>query len=159
MNKLAKVQELIATSFRKQVKGDKRLKNAYLLVHSEKSGIDINIAEGKTDGISANPEQSNHLASVGKLFTATIVSMLHDKGFLSFNDKIAKHLDEGLMSGLHIYKGKDYSGDISIKHLLKQTSGLNDVFFPLIEKMISDPTLEMTAKEAVEWGKYCIYNY
>ncbi|MCF8363827.1 MAG: beta-lactamase family protein [Prolixibacteraceae bacterium] len=153
MDKIAIVKEQIETIFRKQVRGDKKLKNAYLLVHSDKLGIDMNIAEGKTDEISANPKQANHLASVGKLFTATLVGMLNDKGLLSFDDKIAQHLDAELMRGLHIFKGKDYSGDISIKHLLQQTSGLNDVFFPLLKKMIKDPKLEMSAREAVEWGK------
>ncbi len=153
MKKIAIVQEQIETIFRQQVRRDKKLKNGYLLVNSEKLGIDINIAEGKTDGISANPKQANHLASVGKLFTATLISMFNDKGLLSFEDKIAQHLDAELMQGLQVYKGKDYSDDISIKHLLKQTSGLNDVFFPLLKKMINDTKLEMSVKEALEWGK------
>ena len=153
MDKSSTVQEKIISKFRQQVKNDNRVKNAYLLVHSGKLGIDINIAEGKTGGIRANPEQANHLASVGKLFTATVVSMLHDKGLLSFDDKIANYLDADLMRGLHVYKGKEYSGDISIRHLLKQTSGLSDVFFPLLKKMMNDPKLEMTVREALEWGK------
>ena len=153
MEKIAIVQEQIEIIFRQQVNSDKKVKNAYLLVHSEKLGIDINIAEGKTGEIKANPKQANHLASVGKLFTATVIGMLHDKGMLDFDDTIAQYLDADLMRGLHIYKGKDYSGDISIKHLLKQTSGLNDVFFPLFKKMIDDPNLEMTVRQTLEWGK------
>ena len=153
MEKKAIVQEKIKAIFRQQVNNDKKLKNAYLLVYSEKLGIDINIAEGKTDGIQANPKQSNHMASVGKLFTATIIGMLHDKGQLNFEEKISKYLDKDLLSELHIFKGKDYSGAISIKHLLTQTSGLNDVFFPLLKKMIQNPNLEMTVREALEWGK------
>ncbi len=147
------VQEAIETSFRRQVQNDKKVKNAYLLVYSEKLGVNINIAEGKTGEIPANPKQANHLASVGKLFTATIVGMLHDKGFLDFEDRIEKYLDADLMSGLHFYKGKDYSGDITIKHLLNQTSGLNDIFFPLLKKMIGDPNFEITVKGALHWGK------
>ena len=153
MKRISAVQEKIESKFRQQVQNDKKVKNGYLLVHSGKLGIDINIAEGKTGEIQANPKQANHLASVGKLFTATLVSMLHDKGLLSFDDKIVNYLDADLMRGLHVYKRKDYSGDISIKHLLKQTSGLNDVFFPLLKKMMNDPNLEMTVKEALEWGK------
>jgi len=153
MEKIAIVQEQIETIFRQQVNNDKKLKNAYLLVHSEKLGIDINIAEGKTDGIPANPKQSNHMASVGKLFTATVIGMLHDKGQLNFEEKISKYLDKDLLSELHIYRGKDYSGAISIKHLLTQTSGLNDVFSPLFKKMIKNPNLKMTVREALEWGK------
>jgi len=147
------VQEQIETIFRQEVNGDKKVKNAYLLVHSEKLGIDINIAEGKTGELQANPKQANHLASVGKLFTATLIGMLHDKNRLNFDDKIAQYLDADMMYGLHIYKGKDYSRDISIKHLLKQTSGLNDVFFPLFKKMTDDRNLEMTVRQALEWGK------
>lgn len=153
MTKIAMVQEKIECIFRQQVNSDKKVKNAYLLVHSEKLGVDINIAEGKTGEIQANPKQANHLASVGKLFTATVICMLYDKGMLDFDDSIAQYLDTNMMRGLHIYKGKDYSGDISIKHLLKQTSGLNDVFFPLFKKMIDNPNLEMTVRKALEWGK------
>ena len=153
MEKIVNVQEKIESVFRKQVLNDKKVKNAYLLVHSEKLGIDLNIAEGKTGEIQANPKQANHLASVGKLFTATVIGVLQDKDQLNFNDKIAQYLDKEMMNGLHVYKGKDYSGDISITHLLKQTSGLNDVFFPLFKKMMNDPNLEMTVREALEWGK------
>ena len=88
-----------------------------------------------------------------QIVKATVIGMLQDKGLLNFDDKIAQYLDTELMRGLHVYKGKDYSGDISIKHLLKQTAGLNDVFFPLCKKMINDPNIEMTVREALVWGK------
>ncbi len=143
----------IENAFRKIVKNDKKVRNAYLLVHSEKLNVDINIAEGKTGDIAANPEQANHMASVGKLFTATIIGMLNDKGLISFEDKIINYLDEELMDGLHVYKGVDYSADISVKHLLTQTSGLNDVFFRLFNKIKVDPEFEITPREAVIWGK------
>ncbi len=153
MEKKAVINEKIETKFRQKVLKDKNVKNAYLLVHSEKLGIDMNIAEGKTGDIPADPRQANHLASVGKLFTATIVGMLCDKGLLNYDDRIVQYLDTDVMNSLHVYKGKDYSGEITVKHLLKQTSGLNDVFFPLFKKMASNPDLEMTVREALEWGK------
>ena len=128
MKKIAAVQDKIESAFRQKVLNDKKVKNAYLLVYSEKPGMDIDIAEGKTGDVQANPKQANHLASVGKIFTATVIGMLHDKGLLQFDDKILQYLDSGLMSGLHIYKGKDYSGEITIRQLLMQTSGLYDVF-------------------------------
>mgnify|MGYP006287351839 CR=1 FL=1 len=153
MEKSSSIKEKIESTFRQQVKKDKKVKNAYLLVHSEKLGIELNIAEGSTGEIPAHPDQPNHLASVGKIFTATLIGMLHDKALLDYDDKIANYLDPDLMNGLHVYKGKDYSGEITIKQLLKQTSGLNDVFFPLVEKMMKDPQLEFTVREALEWGK------
>jgi D-alanyl-D-alanine carboxypeptidase len=153
METIATLQEKIEANFRQQVIQDKKVSNAYLLVHSEKSGINLNIAEGKTGDVRADPRQANHLASVGKLFTATVIGMLSDKGLLNFDDRIAQYLDADLMSNLHVYKGKDYSGDITIKQLLKQTSGLNDVFYHLLKKMINNPDFKITVREALEWGK------
>ncbi len=78
----------IEKSFGKQVRKDKTVKNAFLLVSSDKLKIDIRIAEGKTGDIDANPHQPNHLASVGKLFTAAVIGILHEQEKLSFDDKI-----------------------------------------------------------------------
>lgn len=139
----------IESNFRNICKNDKKVDNAFLFVHSDKLGVHLNIAEGET----ANTEQPNHLASVGKLFTATIIAILHEKKKLDFDDKISKHLDHELMSGLHIYKGKDYSNEITIRHLLMQTSGLNDVFYDLFKKMSKDETFKPTTRDAVFWGK------
>jgi len=147
------IQAKIEDKFRKQVRSDKKVKNACLLVHSEKLNINLNIAEGATGNTTADINQPNHLASVGKLFTATIVSILYERGWLDFNDPIGKYLDADLMNRLHVFKGKDYSDQISIRHLLMQTSGLNDVFYQLWEKMTDDPEFRITPREAVIWGK------
>jgi D-alanyl-D-alanine carboxypeptidase len=147
------VQSRIETAFRRQTRKDDRIRNAYLLVYSDRLGIDLRAAEGRTGSFAASTEQPLYLASVGKLFTATIVSMLYEKGELAFGDRIARYLDAELMDGLHVYKGKDYSDEIEIRHLLNQSSGLYDSFWPLLEKMIEDPTLKMTPREAVMWGK------
>lgn len=57
------------------------------------------------------------------------------------------------MSGLHFYKGKDYSNQITIKHLLQQTSGLYDVFYDLLNKISADSSFKPTTREAIIWGK------
>lgn len=147
------IESQIETLFRKTVKKDVRVKNAYLLVHSEKSDIHLNLAEGSTGSVDASPQQPNYMASVGKLFTAAIVGLLHEQGTLSFTDPINKYLDEELMSNLHVYKGTDYSGEIQIRHLLNQSSGLADNFYPLFDKVLADPEFKITTREAVEWIK------
>ena len=126
----------IETLFRKQVLKDPKVKNAYLLVHSDKTGLHLNLAEGPGDNGKPRPNQPNYMASVGKLFTSAIVSIMHEKGELSFDDRIGNYLDAGLMDGLHVYKGKDYSTDIQIRHHLNQTSGLPDNFYPLFDKLL-----------------------
>jgi D-alanyl-D-alanine carboxypeptidase len=151
--KATTIQSKIESSFRKQVQSDPKTRNAYLLVQSDKRKVDLNIAEGRSGKIPANPKQPNHLASVGKLFTATLISILYEQEQLDFDDRIGKYLDAALMDKLHVYKGQEYSDEIRIKHLLKQTSGLNDVFYDLLKKMLEDPTFQISPREAVIWGK------
>jgi hypothetical protein len=52
--KKEKVQSLIAEYFAKAVKKDPKIYNAYLLIHSEKLGIHLNMAEGSTGSMPAN---------------------------------------------------------------------------------------------------------
>ncbi|WP_408956605.1 serine hydrolase domain-containing protein [Natroniella sp. ANB-PHB2] len=101
----------------------------------------------------ANPKQPNYMASVGKLFTSTIISILFEKGELSFDDSISKYLGDELLDGLHVYKGKDYTDHIKIKHLLKQTSGLPENFWPLLEDLFEDPNFKISPREAIIWAK------
>jgi D-alanyl-D-alanine carboxypeptidase len=149
----AAVQAQIETAFGQQAQKDRRVRNAYLLVHSDKLGIDLRVAEGQTKGVKADMQQPVYMASVGKLFTATIISILCEQGNLAFTDKISSYLDADLMSGLHVYKGQDYSNEIEIRHLLNQSSGLYDPFWPLLEQMLKEPTMRMTPRDAVIWGK------
>ncbi len=146
-----KTANTIKENFIREVGNNKKLRNAYLLVSSEKTGVHINLARGEAEKI--HPDQPNYLASVGKLFTATLVGILKDKEMLSFDDNISKYLDEELMDGLHIYKGKDYSAEIKIRHLLNQSSGLNDVFFHLWKKIKRHPEIKISTREAIIWGK------
>ena len=44
--------ESIENPFRKQVRKDSKIKNAYLLVHPENEGIHINIADWSTSNMS-----------------------------------------------------------------------------------------------------------
>ena len=143
----------IENMFRTQVQKDPKVENAYLLVHSDKLEIHLNIAEGSTDELTANPQQPNYMASVGKLFTSTIISILYEKGELSFNDKISNYLDQKLLDNLHVYRGKEYTDKIKIKHLLQQRSGLFDDFWPLLEKMLEEKEFNISPREAVIWGK------
>jgi D-alanyl-D-alanine carboxypeptidase len=57
------------------------------------------------------------------------------------------------MHGLHVYHGREYSHDITIRHLLQQTSGLSDVFYPLLEQVADDDTFRPTPRDAIIWGK------
>jgi len=73
-------------------------------------------------------DQLYFIASTTKLFTTAIILKLRAEGKLSLDDKISNYIDKSILSGLHIYKGKDYSEELTIKHLLAHSSGLPDYF-------------------------------
>ena len=148
-----KIASKIESTFRKKVQNDKKLHNAYLLVHSEKYGIHLNIAEGSTGKVPADPQQPVYMASVGKIFTSVLISMLYEQGKLSFVDGLDKYLDADLLKNLHVFKGKDYTKEIKIRHLLTHTSGLYDSFWPLLNQMLENPDFNINPKDAITWGK------
>ncbi len=73
-------------------------------------------------------DQPYFIASTTKLFTTAIVLKLRAEGKLTLDDHIAKHLDPAILARLHVFKGHDYSQEITIRHLLGHTSGLPDYF-------------------------------
>jgi D-alanyl-D-alanine carboxypeptidase len=81
---------------------------------------------GGSGNIASN--QSYFIASTTKLFTTAIILNLKSKGKLNLEDKISKYLDSSIIKSLHVFKGKEYSYDLTIKHLLSHTSGLPDYF-------------------------------
>lgn len=86
---------------------------------------------GKTYlGTSGNfaPSEQFFIASTTKLFVTTLVLQLKDEGKLQLNDKINVHLSDEHCTGIHRYKGKDYSDEITIENLLAHTTGLPDYF-------------------------------
>ena len=153
IEKKENAEKTIEDFFRKKVRDDHKIKNAYLLVHSDPLNVHFNIAEGSTGDIPANPDQPNYMASVGKLFTSTLVSILYEEEKLSFDDSITSNLNQDFLNNLHVFKGEDYTDKIEIRHLLNHASGLYDIFWPLVEQLLEDPELEMSPKEAIIWGK------
>jgi CubicO group peptidase (beta-lactamase class C family) len=81
---------------------------------------------GASGNLSKN--QSYFIASTTKLFTTAIILYLKSIGKLAIEDKISIYLDTSILNDLHVYKGKDYSDKLTIKHLLAHTSGLPDYF-------------------------------
>lgn len=158
--KMNGIQAALKDNFKKFVLKDKNIHNAYLMVHSERSGIHLNMAEGATDNMPAHPEQPYFIASVGKLFTSVLVGILTERGMLSYGDSIIDHLEPGLLKGLHVYKGKDYTAEIKVKHLLNHTSGLQDYFEDkpefgktMIDHLLDEPSRFWTPQETILWSK------
>ncbi|WP_438349696.1 serine hydrolase domain-containing protein [Paenibacillus sp. FA6] len=153
-------QSLIANLFRNTVHKDPKIYNAYMLVHSDKLGIHMNIAEGSTGSLAANAQQPFFIASIGKLFTAVLIGLLVEKKLISYEDTLSSYFDQDLLRNLHIFKGKDYTHDIQIKHLLNHTSGLNCFLEDkpkqgksMLDMLFDDPSRFWTPQEAIQWSK------
>jgi D-alanyl-D-alanine carboxypeptidase len=72
--------------------------------------------------------QPYHVASIGKLFTATLVYRLAERGRLSLQDPIARYLPPADLDGLFVYAKNDYAGQVTIEQLLAHSSGVADYF-------------------------------
>jgi D-alanyl-D-alanine carboxypeptidase len=97
-----------------------------------------------------------YIASITKLYTATVIMRLYEKGALSLDDPMARYLPEGLIRGIHVYKGKDYSQEITIKQLLSHTSGIADYYTEepkggksLFELFLEEPERSWTVDETI----------
>jgi CubicO group peptidase (beta-lactamase class C family) len=98
-----------------------------------------------------------YIASITKLYTATAIMRLYEKGALSLDDPMARYLPEEFIRGLHVYKGKDYTHEITIKQLLSHTSGIADYYTekpkggkPLFELFLEKPERSWRVDETIE---------
>lgn len=84
------------------------------------------------------------IASVTKMYITVLVIKLIDEGKLTLSDKISNYLPSDLCATLHVFKGVDYSGQLTIKHLISNTSGIPDYFFHKQEngRTVADDLLE-----------------
>ena len=69
-----------------------------------------------------------HFASVAKLYTATAVLQLWERGGLDLEAPLAGYLPHDLVTGLHRCDGVDHTDAVTVRHLLSHTSGLPDYF-------------------------------
>ena len=99
------------------------------LVYSSKLGIDWRFAEGvsKRTGI-LTIDQPFHVASVGKLFTATILYELAEEGEIDLDAPIVNVIDRDKLANLFVYGGVDYSDKVTFRQLISHTSGIADYF-------------------------------
>ncbi|MFJ7736863.1 serine hydrolase domain-containing protein [Lysinibacillus sp. NPDC097287] len=94
-------------------------------------------------------ESSYFIASVTKLYITAILLKLRAGNQLQLDDKISKYLHKDDVSRIHVLKDEDYSDEITIKHLMSNTSGIPDyftseVFLELANEKDQSWTLERT---------------
>lgn len=105
-------------------------------------------------------ERPYFIASTTKLFITAIFLQLQAAGRLNIEDKIEAFTAARLLDRLHIWKGKDASREITIKHLLSQSSGLADYFqqrssngTSLQDTLMQGQDCQWNPEEAVEMAR------
>ena len=100
------------------------------------------------------------IASITKLFTATVIMQMHQQGLLDINNSIADYLPERLYSNIHVYKGIDYSTEITVKQLLAHSSGIADYYSGkplknegLFDVFLAQPSQKWTIEETINRTK------
>jgi CubicO group peptidase (beta-lactamase class C family) len=78
---------------------------------------------------SATHARPNYLlAGVTKLFTTAIIMQLRAEGRLRLDEKVARYIGLEILGGLNTPGGVDRADEITVRHLLGNTSGVPDVF-------------------------------
>lgn len=124
-----------------------------ILVHSDKLGISYEFpteAKGKP----------YHMASIGKVFTATLLFQLVERGRISLEDNISRHLPRTLLEGLFVYEGVDYADQVTVKDLVAHTSGAADYFedpvssgSPFMKEVINHPETVWTPEALLGFSR------
>jgi len=143
----------------KQVGEGKSIKNCVLAVTKGDGSYSWAGAAGIADQDGQVPMTKDtpiYIASVTKLYTATAIMKLYEEGALSLDDTMSKYLPADLIKGINVYKGKDYSDEITIKQLLAQTSGIADYYEEkgkdgksVFEILVADPDSSWTVDGAI----------
>jgi D-alanyl-D-alanine carboxypeptidase len=80
-------------------------------------------------GVAITERYAFRIASISKIFTATLILQLMEEGRLTLTDRIADHLKDVSyihIKRLHRFEGYEHGSAITIEHLLGHTSGLAD---------------------------------
>jgi CubicO group peptidase (beta-lactamase class C family) len=107
------------------------------------------------NGLSMLPDDQFNIDSIAKMMTATIVMKLVKAEDLGLDDRICRHLPDSLMDGLHVYEGRSYSEEITVRHLLTHTSGIGDDWAhpEFLDLITTDTQKRWTPEETVEFVK------
>ena len=113
-------------------------------------------AAPQQDGTAMAAETPIYLASVTKIYIATLVMLLSQDKLLSLDDPAARYLPASLVDGIDIYGGHDYSREVTIRQLMSMTSGIPDYYEEKgtdgktgFDLFIEDPARTWTAGELI----------
>lgn len=135
-----------------------------LHVQDPVTGVEFDGATGTVSLDDATPVDAHdtfRIASITKTFTAVVVMQLVTEGLLALDDAMIDHLPgdlHDLVDRVHVFNGRSYGRDITVRQLLRHSSGLidyasQDQFFA---EILADPSRPWNPRRflegAIEWG-------
>ncbi|MGB4777392.1 serine hydrolase domain-containing protein [Microbacterium sp.] len=116
----------------------------------------------RLDVRSGEPDQPFYVASIDKVFYATLIAQLFDEGRFTPDTPIGQLLPADDLASLPAAPGIDNARDVTVQHLLSHTSGLPDVMLPprghsttcSIPNLLTDPGHEWTIPEFLEQARH-----
>lgn len=130
---------------------------ALVYIDAPQKDLQVKYAAGESNGKLLKTDQPFHVASVGKLFTATLIGRLVDEGKIKISDPVNLYLDDALLENLFVFEGIDYKDQVTIQHLLSHTSGAADYFAlednGLMESLYQTPDKFFTPQELVQYTR------
>jgi D-alanyl-D-alanine carboxypeptidase len=125
---ILKTEKKLDSLFQK-TSGKQQIQNALFRVDSKALDFQQSWAYGQfKDGKKVETNSPFHTASLGKTFTAVIITQLVEEGKLGYELPMYQFLPNSITNGLHVWEGKDWTQEITIGHLLQHRSGLSDYF-------------------------------
>ncbi len=108
----------------KQMVDNKSIFSVAMKVENSDGSISCKVAAG-------NMQVDNRyfIASVTKLYVTAIIMTLIEEDKIALNDSITRYLPENYCDGLHVLNGVNYTNELTIYHMITNTSGLPDYFF------------------------------
>lgn len=96
-----------------------------------------------------DPARPFFIASITKQFVVALLLQACERGEVRLDAPIAEYLPGSVVEGLHVWKGTDHSGRITVRHLATHTSGLPD----FLEKRSGGKSLfeQVRAGRDVSW--------
>jgi D-alanyl-D-alanine carboxypeptidase len=89
------------------------------------------------------------IASVTKLYVTALMLILRNQAKIKFSDKLISYYPEDQLKGLHVFKGVDYTHQITICHLLSNQTGLPDYYY--YNKQSADATKDLSRGSDEAW--------
>lgn len=142
------------------VEKDKSVRNCVLSVTKGDGSFSWSGAAGvaSQDGnMPMTKDTPIYIASVTKLYTAAAIMRLNEEGALSLDDPMSKYLPQEIIRGIHVYKGKDFSHEITISQLLSHSSGIADYYSEkgkdgksLFDLFLENPHRSWTVDQTIE---------